>query len=79
MAPLLPQLAEKLVNGFTTSRQGCFMWATASIVREFSADAEHVDGSTSAAVYHFFEQQTITFLRALSDLTPEQLPDGKFM
>lgn len=35
-APLLPQLAEKLSAGFTASRQGCFLWATDSIVREFS-------------------------------------------
>jgi len=79
MSPLLPQLAEKLASGFTLSKQGCFLWATASIIREFSAEAEHVDPSTSTAVYQFFEQQALTFLRALSDLMPEELPDGKPM
>jgi len=75
MIPLLPQLAEILASGFTTSRQGCFLWATDSIVREFSSGAEHVDNSTSDAIFHFFEQQTVTFLTALSDLTPDDLPD----
>lgn len=75
MLPLLPQLAEKLSAGFTASRQGCFLWATDSIVREFSAGAEHVDEATSEAIFHFFEQQTVTFLTALSELTPEELPD----
>lgn len=77
MLPLLPELANKLSAGFTASRQGCFLWATDSIVREFSAGAEHVDDTTSDAIFHFFEQQTVTFLTALSDLTPEELPDGE--
>lgn len=77
IAPLLPLLAEKLAAGFTASRQGCFLWATSSIVREFSTGAEQVDQGTSEAIFHFVEQQTITFLQALSDLAPEELPDGK--
>lgn len=76
IAPLLPSLAEKLAEGFTTSKQGCFLWATDSIVREFPAGAEHVDESTTNAIFQFSEQQTVTFLRALSDVPPEQLPDG---
>lgn len=79
MAPLLPGLAEKLAAGFSASRQGCFLWATDSIVREFSEGAEQVDTNTSNAIYHFYEQQTVTFLRALNDLPPEELPDGTFM
>jgi len=77
MAPLLGPLADKLAAGFTASRQGCFLWATDSIVREFSSGAEHVDEATTDAIFHFFEQQAVTFLQALSDLTPEELPDGK--
>ncbi|KAK5138150.1 hypothetical protein LTR08_004845 [Meristemomyces frigidus] len=73
--PLLPQLAEKLAAGFTASRQGCFLWATDSIVREFSEGGEYLDDSTIAAVYAFYEQQATTFLRALNDLPPEELPD----
>ena len=77
MTPLLPMLANKLAAGFTASRQGCFLWATDSIIREFSHGAEHVDASTTDAIFQFFEQQTTTFLRTLNDLTPEELPDGK--
>lgn len=78
IAPLLPALAEKLAEGFTASKQGCFLWATDSIVREFPAGAEHVNESTTNAIFQFSEQQSVTFLRALSDVPPEQLPDGKF-
>lgn len=75
MAPMLPILAEKLAAGFASSRQGCFLWATDSIVREFRDDAPDVTQETSTAVFHFFETQATNFLRALSDLAPEELPD----
>ncbi|KAF2763128.1 ARM repeat-containing protein [Pseudovirgaria hyperparasitica] len=73
--PLLPQLAEKLVAGFAASRQGCFLWATDSIMREFSEGQEFVQPHTVAAVYQFYEQQATNFLRALSEVPPEELPD----
>ncbi|KAJ9635812.1 Nuclear import receptor [Coniosporium tulheliwenetii] len=75
MAPLLPQLAEKLAAGFAATRQGCFLWASDAIVREFSDGAEHVDPATTDAIFHFFETQAKTFLKALNDLPPEELPD----
>lgn len=75
-APLLSLLADKLATGFAASRQGCFLWATDSIVREFSdEDGEVVDASTVQAIYAFYEQQATAFLRALNDLPPEELPD----
>lgn len=77
MSPLLPTLAQSLAEGFQASREGCFLWATDAIVREFSEGAEFVDQATSSAVYQFFEQQTVAFLRTLNELPPEQLPDGK--
>lgn len=75
MRPLLADLASKLIEGFSTSRQGCFLWATASIVREFSQGVDEVDASMAHSVYQFYEQQAKTFLRILSDLPPEELPD----
>lgn len=77
MQPLLPELANKLTAGFETSRQGCFLWATASIVREFSQGVDEVDPSLANSVFQFYEQQARTFLRVLNDLPPEQLPDRK--
>ena len=77
MAPLLPLLAEKLAAGFNASRQGCFLWATDSIVREFSEGVERVDDNTTNAIFQFYEQQATTFLRAMNDLPPEELPDRK--
>ncbi|KAH7070976.1 armadillo-type protein [Paraphoma chrysanthemicola] len=75
MRPLLPELAAKLTAGFDSSRQGCFLWATASVVREFSQGVDEVDPSLANDVYQFYEQQAKTFLRILSDLPPEELPD----
>jgi transportin-3 len=76
MIPLLPSLAQSIAGGFQASKEGCFLWATDAVIREFSEGAEHVDRATSDAVYQFFEQQALTFLRILSDLPPEHLPDG---
>ncbi|KAJ5792075.1 uncharacterized protein N7503_008053 [Penicillium pulvis] len=75
MIPLLPTLAQSIASGFEASREGCFLWATDAVVREFSEGAEYVDQATSDAVYQFYEQQAISFLRILNDLPPENLPD----
>ncbi|KAH0559558.1 hypothetical protein GP486_003923 [Trichoglossum hirsutum] len=75
MQPLLPQLAENLVSGFASSRLGCFLWVTSSVVREFSDERELVDQATTEAIYQFFEQQCLTMLRALDKVPPEDLPD----
>jgi transportin-3 len=75
IAPLIPQMAEELRLGFAQSNQGCFLWATSSIVREFYDDAEGVQPGYADAVYQFFEQQATTFLRALNGIAPEELPD----
>ncbi|RDW92098.1 hypothetical protein BP5796_01492 [Coleophoma crateriformis] len=74
-APLLPQMANKLASGFATSRQGCFLWVTSAILREFSEDREHVDENTTSAIYSFFEAQSTAMLRMMSDLPPQELPD----
>lgn len=73
--PLLPNLAQQLASGFENSRQGCFLWATDSVLREFAVGAEFVDAATSQAIYSFFEQQALAFLRIMNDLPPDDLPD----
>ncbi|KAK2734196.1 Nuclear import receptor [Myotisia sp. PD_48] len=75
MVPLLPTLAQSISAGFEASREGCFLWATDAIVREFSSGADNVDQATSDAVFQFFEQQVVVFLRILNDLPPHHLPD----
>ena len=75
MAPLLQDLAPTLTAGFEASRQGCFLWASDAIIREFSDGAEFVDKATSNAVYLFFEQQAVVFFEILNELAPTDLPD----
>ncbi|KAG9249317.1 armadillo-type protein [Calycina marina] len=75
MSPLLPSMANTLAVGFATSKQGCFLWATGAILREFSEDREHVDENTTHAIYAFFEEQSKTTLRMMSSLAPKDLPD----
>ncbi|EAA58552.1 hypothetical protein AN6734.2 [Aspergillus nidulans FGSC A4] len=70
-----PILERSLASGFEVSREGCFLWATDAVVREFSEGAEFVDPATSRAVFQFYEQQATAFLRTLNDLPPENLPD----
>ncbi|KJZ77914.1 hypothetical protein HIM_02551 [Hirsutella minnesotensis 3608] len=75
MTPLLPEMANKLAGSFNTSREGCFLWVTSAILREFSEDREHVDQGTTENIYTFFEAQTTTFLRVMTELQPRELPD----
>ncbi|RMZ76868.1 hypothetical protein DV738_g4679, partial [Chaetothyriales sp. CBS 135597] len=74
-APLLPQLAQNIAQGFETSRQGCFLWATDAVIREFSHGAEDVDENISNSVFDFFSQQAKVFFRILAELDPVELPD----
>ncbi|KAF4630566.1 hypothetical protein G7Y89_g7573 [Cudoniella acicularis] len=75
MAPLLPEMANKLANGFAASKQGCFLWVTSAILREFSEDRENVNEQTTEAIYAFFEAQSTNMLRMMSDVPPRDLPD----
>ncbi|KAK3687352.1 armadillo-type protein [Podospora appendiculata] len=75
ITPLLAPLANKLADGFSKSKQGCFLWASASILREFSEDREHVDNETAENIYVFFEAQATNVLRMMSDIPPIDLPD----
>ncbi|CAJ2512913.1 Uu.00g010320.m01.CDS01 [Anthostomella pinea] len=75
MAPILPEMANKLATGFATSKQGCFLWVTGAILREFSDDREHVDEAMTEHIYVFFEAQATNVLRYISDLSPQELPD----
>lgn len=74
-APLLGQLANDIAEGFAASRQGCFLWATDAVVREYSHGAEFVDQSTSDSVFQFFAQQVTVFLRIMNELHPNDAPD----
>ncbi|KAJ6780386.1 hypothetical protein PWT90_03530 [Aphanocladium album] len=76
MAPLLPEMANKLANGFTASREGCFLWVTGTILREFSEDRDNVDQATTENIYSFFEAQATNFLRVMTELQPADLPDA---
>ncbi|KAI1810036.1 exportin 1-like protein [Poronia punctata] len=75
MAPILPAMANELAGGFANSRQGCFLWVTGAILREFSDDREHVEPAMTENIYAFFEAQATNVLRFLSNLTPQELPD----
>ena len=75
--PLLPALAQQLTTGFENSRQGCFLWATDPVLREFGLGADLVDSATSQSVYNFFERQAFAFLRIMNELPPDELPDSK--
>jgi transportin-3 len=75
MTPLLPALAQKLVQCFETSKNGCFLWVSSAVIREFSDGAENVDQNTSDAIYQFFERQTTTMLRQMNEIVPAEQPD----
>lgn len=72
--PLLPTLAEKLVACFEKSRQGCFLWVSASVVREFQ-DEEVVSKETRDAVYQFLERQCLAMFQIMNEMPPKEIPD----
>jgi transportin-3 len=75
MTPLLGPMAEKLAEGFTKSNQGCFLWVTGAVLREFSEDREHTDDTIADNIYVFFEAQATSVLRVMSSLPAFELPD----
>ena len=75
ITPLLGPLANKLAEGFAKSKQGCFLWASSAILREFSEDREHVEDGIVDSIYGFFEAQATNVLRMMSDIAPIDLPD----
>jgi transportin-3 len=75
MTPLLPQMADMLASGFQASREGCFLWATGAILREFSEDREQVDANITESIYKFFESQATTFLQLMSSIQPKEQAD----
>ncbi|KAM7199905.1 Armadillo-type fold [Naviculisporaceae sp. PSN 640] len=75
MTPLLGPLANTLADGFVKSKQGCFLWATSAILREFSEDREHVDETITQNIYVFFEAQALNVLRTMNDTPIIELPD----
>lgn len=76
MLPLLPQMATKLVACFEKSNQGCFLWVTGAVIREF-ADEEYVDEATRNSIYQFLEHQCLTMFRLLNKTSPTEIPDGR--
>lgn len=74
-APMLGDLANSIAEGFQASRQGCFLWATDAVIREYSYGAEFVDQATSENVFQFFAAQVTVFLRIISELNPNEAPD----
>lgn len=75
ITPMLGPLANNLAEGFAKSKQGCFLWATSAILREFSEDREHVEDGIAENIYVFFEAQATNMLRMMSNLEPIDLPD----
>lgn len=69
---MLPEMTQQLAKSFAASNQGCFLWVTAAILREF---AETVDPGMTDAIYAFFEAQATTMLRMMSNLNASDLPD----
>lgn len=67
-APLIPQLAPALINGYAATGQGCFLWTSGAVVREFSGGADNVDAATLGQVFEFAMQQSKTFLQRLRQI-----------
>lgn len=76
LKPLLPELAQNFASGFSSSRHSSFLWATDAVIREFSEGVDDIGPEILHGVFQLYEQQATTFLRAMNDLPPEELPDS---
>ncbi|OLL23641.1 hypothetical protein NEOLI_004172, partial [Neolecta irregularis DAH-3] len=70
MAPLLPQIAEKLVSGFEKYQMGCFLWVAGSVVRELGEDLG------SSMTWAFVERLCFGMFTLLHQVDPASIPDS---
>ncbi|CAN6606095.1 mRNA transport regulator Mtr10p [Trichomonascus vanleenenianus] len=76
LAPILGQIAETLVREFNKTHFGCYLWVSGALVREFGDDEDdRVNDHVKKAVWHFAEQQSVSFFQHLTVAPPKEVPD----
>lgn len=73
-APLLTKLAPLLIQAFQQSHEGCFLWVSAAVIREFG-DEQTVGEATVLATFDFLQQQCAAMLQVLQEKEPRQISD----
>ncbi|KAI0460978.1 hypothetical protein LJB42_001307 [Komagataella kurtzmanii] len=79
LEPIIPQMAELLVLGFQTYREGAYLWVSGIFIREYGD--EHVSAQIKENVWKFSLQQAASFIQFLeqnqSEITnyPDLLED----
>lgn len=74
--PLLPAVAEKLVESFEKYHYGCYLWASGICVREYGN--EYSDKNTQESVWNFAFRQSISMFKYMSTINIADIPDGKY-
>ncbi|KAK7206639.1 armadillo-type protein [Myxozyma melibiosi] len=72
--PLLPAVAERLVDSFEKHHYGCYLWASGICVREYGN--EYSDQSTQEAVWNFALRQSISMFKYMSTINIADIPDA---
>ncbi|KAI7870531.1 armadillo-type protein [Spinellus fusiger] len=71
LTPLLPQLMERLVSGFDTSRLGVYLWVAHKLVREYSKE-----GSENVTLcFQLVERLSAIVFSTLSGKKFDEIPD----
>lgn len=65
ISPILPQIAQAIHNGFRATTYGCYLYVTASLLREFSDDT--VSPEIHSAVYGLGLEQSSSFFELLKE------------
>ena len=71
--PLLPALAEVLVESFGHYKYGCFLWASGALVRQFGH--EDIPAATRQAIWAFVDTQCQATFIILEQKGPNEIPD----
>jgi transportin-3 len=75
--PLLAPMAEILVSSFEKYENGCFLWASGAIVRQFGH--EEISDEVKHGIWAFVETQCINTFRVLEKNKPNDIPDRTFL
>lgn len=63
---ILPSIANLLVQGFETTRFGCYLWVSGTLIKEFGDEEYGVSLDLKNSIWEFSKQQIIGFLNLVN-------------
>ncbi|QPG77005.1 hypothetical protein FOA43_004399 [Brettanomyces nanus] len=74
LLPVLQQTAEMLIYGFNTYHNGCYLWVSGALIKEYASD-EDASEEVASSVWHFSMKQIDNFYNFFSGLSERKSQD----